>query len=339
MNFRTILLCSFLTVFSLHSFSQTQKDTIFAPEAIIPVVIDGSDKDDCWAKSDWKPINQVWIGPKVAASDFTGKYKMAWDANYLYVLVEVVDDILSDDHVNPLVQWYDDDCIELFIDENRSKGLHQFNNNAFAYHVSLTYDAIDLDANGNPVNYKNNIIAKMDTIAPHTYLWEVAVKIYDATFTLANPEKSRVTLTAKKLMGFTVAYCDNDAGTTRENFIGSMIMPSGHENDNYITADYFGSLLLKANDSATSAIAGKKVSNQLVSVFPNPAQNQIRLERLNNTSNNMVVEIRSMTGALIKTKSIANLNEVIEIGDLLPAMYLMTISSNQYIQTERIIKR
>lgn len=344
MNFRYLLLLSILSVFSISSFSQTQKDTIFAVEAVTPVVIDGAATDDCWSKTDWKPINQVWIpyNAKVAASDFTGKYKLAWDANYLYLLVEVVDDVLSDDHVNPLQNWWDDDCVEVFIDENRSKGYHEKGvnaNNAFAYHVSTKYDAIDEDANGNGINYKNNIKVRMDTIAPHTYLWEIAVKIYDASFTLANPEASRVKLTAKKLMGFSVAYCDNDLGTTRENFIGSMYMTSDHANDNYITADYFGSLLLKANDTGTFAMEGKMIGNQLVHLFPNPAQNQIRLERLNNSSDNMVVEIRSMTGALIKTTSFDQMNESIEIGDLLVGMYLMTIISNQTIQTERIIKR
>jgi hypothetical protein len=74
-------------------------------------------------------------------------------------------------------------------------------------------------------------------------------------------------------------------------------------------------------------------------VFPNPAKDKIRLERLNNASDKMAVEIRSMTGALVKTKSIDQMNEVIEIGDLPVGMYLMTISSDQFIQNERIIKR
>jgi len=341
MNLRYKFLFVFLISLSITALSQTQKDTINAVQALTPVVIDGAATEDCWAKAEWKPMDQVWIpyGTKVIANDFTGKYKMAWDANFLYVLVEVVDDVLSDDHVNPLVNWYDDDCIELFIDENRSKGDHERNNNAFAYHLSLTYDAIDLNANGDPVNYKDNIIARMDTIAPHTYLWEVAIKIYNANFAMAAPEASRVTLTPKKLMGFSVAYCDNDLGTTRENFIGSMGMNASNFNDNYITADYFGSLKLRASDYGTSAIEGKKTSNQLVTVFPNPAQNQIKLQRMNNTSEKLVVEIRSMTGALVKTNSVVNMNEIIEIGDLLPGVYLMTILSDQFFQTERFIKR
>ncbi|HEY3369818.1 MAG TPA: sugar-binding protein [Prolixibacteraceae bacterium] len=341
MNFRITILFSFLTLLSIHSMSQTQKDTIFAVEALTPVVIDGSATEPCWAKAQWKPIDQVWIpyNAKMAAGDFEGKYKVAWDGDYLYLLFEIVDDMLSDDHVVPTTNWWDDDCLEIFLDENHSKGNHERNNNAFAYHISLSYDAIDLNASGAGVNYKNNVIVVMDTIAPHTYRWEVAIKVYDATFTLTNPEASRVTLTPEKLMGLTVAYCDNDQTTARENFIGSMYMTSATANDNYITADYFGSLLLRADESGTAASPGKKISTQLVSVFPNPAQNQIRLERLNIASDRMVLEIRSMTGALVKSKPVESMNEVIDIGDLLPGMYLMTILSDQYFQTERIIKR
>lgn len=341
MNIRTILLFSLLTMFSFTSISQTPKDTIYAVEALTPVVVDGSADEACWAKAEWKPINQVWIpyGEVMAAGDFEGKYKVAWDGEYLYLLFEVVDDLLSDDHANPLENWWDDDCLEIFLDENHSKGDHLKNNNAFAYHVSLSYDAIDMNASGAGVNYKNNIVVLMDTIAPNTYLWEVAIKVYDATFTLANPEASRVTLIPKKLMGLTVAYCDNDETSSRENFIGSMYMTAATANDNYITANYFGSLLLKANDSGTSAIEGKTISRQLVNVFPNPTQNRIRIERLNSASDMMQVEIRSMTGALVKSHLLSNMNEVIEIGDLLSGIYLMTISSGQYFQSERIIKR
>ena len=341
MTIRYVLMFSILSIFSIASFSQTQKDTIFAVEALTPVVIDGSASDACWAKAEWKPINQVWIpyNAKMAAGDFEGKYKVAWDGSYLYLLVEIVDDMISDDYTNPLQNWWEDDCLEIFLDENRSMKDHLNNNNAFAYHISTKYDAIDLNASGGGVNYKNNIKVVMDTIADHTYLWEVAIKVYDASFSLANPEASRVTLTPKKLMGLTVAYCDNDQTTKRENFIGSMYMTSATANDNYITANYFGSLLLKANQNGTSASEGKFISRKLVNLYPNPVQNQIRIERLNSASDKMIVEIHSMTGALVKSQSVNGMNEMLEISDLRAGIYILTILSDQYKQTERIIKR
>lgn len=340
MFLRYLLLLFVVVVFSVNSFAQTQKDTIFAVQSLTPVVIDGQANDACWEKADWKPISQVWIpyAAKMAAGDFEGKFKVAWDSQYLYLLVEVVDDMLSDDHANPLQNWWDDDCVEVFIDENRSKGNHERNNNAFAYHVSLKYDVIDLNSSGNPVNYKNNINVKMDTIGTHTYLWEMAIKNYSATFNISDPEASRVILTPNKIMGFTVAYCDNDQTTARENFIGSMYMSQATANDNYITADYFGSLKLKA--STTSNINPEiEYTNQLVKVFPNPAQNRIKIERMNNDQTVMTVEVRSLTGALVKSFLLNEKEKSVETGDLMPGVYLMSIISDKQIQTERIVKR
>lgn len=340
MFLRYLLLLFVVVVFSVNSFAQTQKDTIFAVQSLTPVVIDGQANDACWEKADWKPISQVWIpyAAKMAAGDFEGKFKVAWDSQYLYLLVEVVDDMLSDDHANPLQNWWDDDCVEVFIDENRSKGNHERNNNAFAYHVSLKYDVIDLNSSGNPVNYKNNINVKMDTIGTHTYLWEMAIKNYSATFNISDPEASRVILTPNKIMGFTVAYCDNDQTTARENFIGSMYMTQATANDNYITADYFGSLKLKA--STTSNINPEiEYTNHLVKVFPNPAQNRIKIERMNNDQTVMTVEMRSLTGALVKSFLLNEKEKSVETGDLMPGVYLMSIISDKQIQTERIVKR
>lgn len=328
-------------LFSSNSFCQTQKDTIYAAKSIVPIVIDGSANDACWAEAEWKPINQVWIpyAATMAKGDFEGKYKTAWDGSYLYVLVEVIDDMLSDDHLIPTQNWWDDDCLEVMIDEDRSKGNHERNNNAFAYHISLKYDAIDLDASGNGVNYRNNIIVKMDTIGVNTYLWEIAIKVYDASFTLNNPEASRVQLTTNKLMGFTIAYCDNDKTTSRENFIGSMYMTAATANDNYITANYFGSMLLVDKLRTSGSNPGKIYSKKLFSAFPNPAINKVILEKMNNSSERMLLEIRSATGALLKTMALENSHQTIDIDDLTPGVYLFTVSSDRNFQSEKIVKQ
>ncbi|MEI8113938.1 MAG: sugar-binding protein [Bacteroidia bacterium] len=343
MKFQYTFLPFLLISFSINAFCQTQKDTIFAPKAIVPVVIDGNDNDAVWSKTDWKPINQVWIpyAAKMAQGDFEGKYKVAWDSLYLYVLVHVVDDVLSDDHPDPLQNWWDDDCVEVFLDENRSKGDHLKNNNAFAYHVSTKYDAIDMDSNGNGVNYKKNIIVKIDTIGLNTYLWEMAIKVYSAAFILNNPEASRVKLTAKKLMGLTLAYCDNDndPSKTRENFIGSMFMTAATANDNYITADYFGSCLLVDQPRITQVGLIKTKPDRLVRVYPNPAKNRINIAKLTDTAENIVIEIRSLTGALVKTSLLANRNQSLNVSDLTQGVYLLTFLTGNRFQTERIVKQ
>jgi len=341
MKFQYKFLPFLLISFSINAFCQTQQDTIFAPKAIVPVIIDGSDQDAIWSKTDWKPMDQVWIpyAAKMAKGDFEGKYKVAWDSLYLYVLVQVVDDKISDDHPDPLQNWWDDDCVEVFLDENRSKGNHLNTNNAFAYHISTKYDVIDMDASGKGVNYKNNVIVRMESVGVNTYLWEMAIKVYDASFLISNPEASRVRLKSKKLMGFTIAYCDNDLTTSRENFIGSMIMSEKTANDNYITADYFGSCLLVDQPRITQVGLIKNNLDRLVHVYPNPAKNHISIEKITDTSENILIEIRSLTGALVKSSSLASRNQILNVSNLPPGVYLMSISTGNRLQTERIVKQ
>lgn len=339
-NQAVILLIILLTISTIAT-GQTQKDTIYAVKTNVPVIVDGSAKDACWAQVQWKPIDQVWIpyAAKMAAGDFEGKYKVAWDSLYLYVLVEVDDDMLSDDHAIPTQNWWDDDCLEVMIDEDRSKGNHQFNNNAFAYHVSLSYDAIDLDASGNGINYKNNMKVVMDTIGTNTYLWEFAIKIYDASFKINDPQSSRVELYQNKLMGFTIAYCDNDQTLARENFIGSMYMTSKTANDNYITADYFGSLILADKQGTTSLEPIKNIAENIIEIFPNPATNQLSLKRNFGTEDPVSVEIRSVSGAVLQNITLKNQDYIIEIGNLSSGIYFLTVLSGKTIQTLRFIKK
>ncbi len=108
-----------------------------APRTQSPIAIDGIADENVWSEAKWQNIDRRWLGPEYSESDFTGRYKIAWDEHKIYILSEIVDDILIDTHRDPLTQYWDDDCLEIFIDEDFSGGDHQFNHNAFAYHMSL----------------------------------------------------------------------------------------------------------------------------------------------------------------------------------------------------------
>ena len=321
----------FFAIFTLFIFfagtvcSQTQKDTIFNYKAKTTVTIDGQATEECWDNAAWHKIDQVWIpwNAKMKAGDFAGRFKVSWDELNLYVLVEIVDDSLSDDYSNPLQNWWDDDCLEIFIDENRSKGDHERNCNAFAYHVSLIYDAVDLNSSGNGVNYKNNIKVDMDTIGADTYLWEFAIKNYDATFNISNPEASRVKLTSGKKMGFAIAYCDNDETKARENFIGSMVMTQATANDMYKNADHFGLMILYDSQNITNLPANQFESN--IKIYPVPAQSFLNIETSTVSQKISSVSILSITGRLIKTETFTERNHAVNIEELESGLYVVKV--------------
>ena len=99
------------------------------------------------------------------------------DRDKIYILAEIVDDILIDTHRDPLIQYWDDDCLEIFLDEDFSGGDHQFNHNAFAYHVSLDNQAIDIGTDRQAQNYSHHVRKPLETTGDKI-VWELAIDIY-----------------------------------------------------------------------------------------------------------------------------------------------------------------
>lgn len=206
------------------------------------IEIDGLAKEASWSSALWYPIDQNWVGPNYSPDDFSGRFKMTWDDNYLYVLAEIIDDTLIDIHEDPKEFYWDDDCLEIFVDEDASGGDHQYNHNAFAYHIGLDYTVADIDVDKTPVILTDHITTKR-TYDGKSYTWEVAMQIYDDSFD-SKIDNQPVLLTEEKVMGFAIAYCDNDNSQERENFIGSEMVEGEDKNRGWIDAGIFGKVKL-----------------------------------------------------------------------------------------------
>ncbi len=219
-----------------------------------PIVVDGA-MDDAWQAASWRALDKAIIGELPQENDFSGRYKLLWDENYLYLLTEITDEKLFDQHSDPLFKYWDDDCLEVFVDENNSGGNHQFNFNAFAYHIALDGHVADIGPN-NPDGSTHFILLddhleskwKVFQQKPQKLYWEVALKIYPETFTLENRNAEPVKLTEGKDMGFMLAYCDNDQSEIRESFVGDVeITPkNGDKNLGYIDASVFAPIKLRS---------------------------------------------------------------------------------------------
>ncbi|MFN8207661.1 MAG: sugar-binding protein [Bacteroidales bacterium] len=260
--------------------------TVYAPEALIPPDVDGVPDDAIWEDCGWNLIDQTWIpwGGTVDSSDFNGRYKVCWSSteNLLYFLVEITDDSIVDGYTYPQGNYPDYDIVEVFIDENNSKGKHVFDGtgqtgtdwgtnaeNAFSYHIAanqpetgfVTTDFVVLDIAGtswssmsNP-NYASHFPAyRMYRESAHHYYHEFSLKVYNDTYNPAAPnESSRVNLAGDKILGLSLAYCDNDtsAATGRDNFFGSVYVPEARYNDHWMNALDFGKLILTGNHVPT----------------------------------------------------------------------------------------
>jgi hypothetical protein len=207
------------------------------------LTIDGVADEAIWARAEWQVINHRWLGPEYSAEDFQGRFKVVWTERKLYILGEFVDDILFDSHRDPLVQYWDDDCLEIFLDEDYSGGEHQYNHNAFAYHMSLDNKAIDMGTDAKPHDYSHHVESRWQQQGD-TIVWEVAIDIYTDEYVDDSDSNAPVTLSAGKVMGLMLAYCDNDGSELRENFIGSESVPQGPKDRGWIDAGLFGALIL-----------------------------------------------------------------------------------------------
>jgi len=221
-----------------------------APRAAEPVVIDGVADEAVWQEAEWGLMDQLWIsfnGQPALPNDFSGRYKIAWDENKLYLLFEITDDVYSDIRSNPLQQYWEDDCLEFFIDEDASGGDHTYNYNAFAYHVALNYQVVDLGTDRNPHLYTDHVQA-FRTTQGSLSTWEMAVTVFTSAYQDAvGLDSPRAELKHGKLIGYLCAYCDSDQSGSREHFYGSNYIagPVGEaRNLGWQTADVFGSLLL-----------------------------------------------------------------------------------------------
>ncbi len=214
-----------------------------APRAGVAPAIDGIADESAWQSADWRELSHRWLGPAYTSDDFQGRYKVVWTPERIYVLVEIVDDVLIDTHRDPLVQYWDDDCLEIFVDEDFSGGEHQYNHNAFAYHMSLDNRAIDIGTDQRARDYSHHVESRWRQSGDKV-TWELAISIHSDGYEDDRTDNEPVALAPGKVMGLMVAYCDNDGSDLRENFIGSESVPHGPTDRGWIDAGLFGSLLL-----------------------------------------------------------------------------------------------
>ncbi|CAM1367340.1 sugar-binding protein [Tenacibaculum xiamenense] len=206
------------------------------------IIVDGIGEERIWNDIPWYGMNYIWMGDPVSSSDYQGKFKLAWDEEYLYILVEVVDDYLNETLANGKDNYWKGDYVEVFIDEDKSGGNHKFNHQAFAYHVSTEGHAIDKSTTEETIFFDDHVEVKKSQEG-NKYLWEMAIKLYDNTFDEKLKNNIPLKITDNKLIGFSIAYGDNDGNNRRENFMGSKKYHGNNNDDGYINSDVFGSVL------------------------------------------------------------------------------------------------
>jgi hypothetical protein len=220
--------------------------TIQVVRTASPIVIDGV-ADATWEQAQWWPMPYLMDGSMPLPNDFSGRYKLLWDKQYLYLQAEIVDDVIIDKMADPLDRYWDDDCLEIFIDSDASGGIHQYNHSAFAYHIGIDNQAADIGPDKKAHLYTEHLQSRWQrsNTHPHKIIWEVAIKLYANDYQ-EGISNTPLILQPEDVIGFMLAYCDNDGSDIREHFVGSHdITPvEGSKNRGYIDASVFGKIVL-----------------------------------------------------------------------------------------------
>ena len=116
---KLIYLFSFVLVLNLVGVVSAQ-DVVIPSPGTMPK-LDGN-VDEVWFFSTEQSIDTSQVGSAPSSSeDCSGTWRALWNWEYLYVLVEVKDDALTNDSGGGDNKW-NDDSVEVYVDGDNSKG-------------------------------------------------------------------------------------------------------------------------------------------------------------------------------------------------------------------------
>jgi hypothetical protein len=310
--------------------SSVQDDPVLAPDVLTVPVVDGIGDDACWESVPWQSIDQVWIpyDSTVTPDDYSGRYKVVWSSttNLLYFLMEVTDDVFVDGYdPNGGGAIYDYDISEVFIDKNKSGGLHIFDGkgsdtlnvgtnaeNAFSYHMyaalpaagQVTTDVYADDLAGTSwgnswrPDYSSHFPEFALRVTGNMAVREFSLIVYNDTYDNNNKDASRSQLAVGKVMGLSLAYCDNDEDLdenqkVRDNMFGS-VWEAFPGNKHWENADGFGSIELVAAPSSVESRHAIQISP--IRLYPNPASSTSQLQLDNSYRGEVSIRLFNLLG-------------------------------------------
>lgn len=77
--------------------------------------------------------------------------------------------------------------------------------------------------------------------------------------------------------------------------------------------------------------------NKAFNLYPNPANNTLNIQLINNVNTEMMLSIFDNTGRLVYSQSVSNTNQSINISQIPSGIYFVKIQNNTYQQVERLI--
>jgi hypothetical protein len=178
--------------------------------------------------------------------------------------------------------------------------------------------------------------------------WEFSLIVYNDTYEENNREAARIELSAGKIMGLSLAYCDNDDPNEnpkrRDNMFGSVWEPEPR-NLHWQNADYFGRIKLV---SSLSTGIGEEHSSRMDKTFylqqnyPNPFNPSTILSFVIGHSSFVTLKVYDVIGkevaTLVNEEKPAGTYEVTWTAANLPSgVYFCQLKAGNYTATKKLL--
>lgn len=269
-------------------------------------------------------------------TDTGAEFKVCWDRGYLYVYLEVKDDVLEP-YLNGAANSWTWDNAEVFIDLDTNSTTATFSATSTTQirftpglKTAAGADSV-VESNSADATKIGDFLSWVDPQAAGGWALEVAIPWTAATNEATVDINAKIA--ANTVLGFDIAVADGDGdGTGAEggrNVEGGSQMfwdldnPIANEDNAYQDRRVFGHIIL----AGTPVEALKSFVYNDIEVYPNPANETIVISNYSGSA-----AIYSLTGS--KVMEIDNVSGVINIGSLYSGVYILATEKG----ATRIIK-
>ena len=193
--------------------------------------IDGTE-GAVWSASSSASLNNVIGGTVTNAADLSGYYKALWDDNYFYVLVNITDNVKTN---NAGTDYYNDDAVEVFFDIGNNK--------------PTTYGANDFQYtfrwNDNTIYEKNNKTTGVTFSKTDNGTGYVMTMRFPWSTLTGTPA-------INQLVGFDIEVNDDDDGGARD----AKMSWAASADQAWTNPSYMGTVVLKGSTCTNPSAAG-----------------------------------------------------------------------------------
>jgi hypothetical protein len=278
-----------------------------------PIYIDGNLNEPDWY------INESFSKVVMGSSDNLGYFGVLWDNSYLYVGAMIFDNNLYPN----LVEKWNGDAIEIFLDGNNNGGSHEpgydlqlirpVGNSSFGVYLNGTDYTSNFSA----------ILSAFSTISGG-YTMEFAIPLYYIDILPDDGE----------YFGFDIAFDDNDDGFNRSSQIGW----ATNFTENYKDLSYIGRINLEKREMPPNGISVINSEYESIRIYPNPINDILNI-KISKLAKDSELKIRDVNNRVLLTKTISNNQIQVDIKGFNPGIYFIEIQTNSERFLQPIIKK